>query len=97
MASATFGPRGNLARWRIVYAALAGALLTAPLFAMQFTSQVNWTAFDFMAATVLLGLLWAGIEVAARLPLRIAARAGIMGCLLVGFLVLWAEGAVGVF
>lgn len=97
MASATFGPRGNLARWRPVYAALAGALLTVPLFAMQFTSQVNWTAFDFMAATVLLGLLWAGIEVAARLPLRIAARAGIMGCLAVGFLVLWAEGAVGVF
>ncbi|WP_228243409.1 hypothetical protein [Porphyrobacter sp. GA68] len=97
MASPTFRPQGSLARWRLVYAVLAGAILTAPLFAMQFTTEVNWTTFDFMAAAVLLGLLWTGIEVVARLPLRIAGRAAITGCLVVGFLVLWAEGAVGVF
>lgn len=97
MVSPILRPQGNLARWRLVYAVLAAALLAAQLLAMQFTTEVNWTAFDFMAAVVLLGLLWTAIEVAARLPLRVAARAAVMGCLVVGFLVLWAEGAVGVF
>ena len=36
------------------YILLVIALLSIPLIAMQFTSEVNWTLFDFLVASFLL-------------------------------------------
>ncbi|MGZ3863320.1 MAG: hypothetical protein ACXVPN_07855 [Bacteroidia bacterium] len=72
-------------------------LLMVPLVAMQFTSEVKWTLFDFMVAAVLLFGTGFIIEFVLRkvrsLKNRITICLAILGVL---FLV-WAELAVGVF
>lgn len=89
----TITPNQRLA---IIFITVA-CLLSVPLIAMQFTTEVDWSLFDFVVAGVLLlgtGLL---IELAIRkvrgTTYRLALCAGI---LLVLFLT-WAELAVGVF
>jgi hypothetical protein len=74
----------------------AAALLLAPLVAMRFTNEVAWTASDFAAAAAL--LLGAGLAL-ELLAQRARGSALLLGGLaVVGvFLLLWAEGAVGVF
>lgn len=72
-------------------------LLLVPLIAMQFTNEVNWTAFDFVAA----GILLLGTGLIAELVMRkVRTRnrqfAAIAVLLAVLFLV-WAELAVGIF
>jgi hypothetical protein len=71
-------------------------LLLLPLIAMQFTDEVNWTLFDFVAAGVLLlgtGFLCElAITKIKNFKYRIAACAVIMALLLL----IWAELAVGI-
>jgi uncharacterized membrane protein len=75
-----------------LFAILFGALLllAIPLIAMQFTEEVNWTAFDFLVA----GLLCEGI---LRLFRKTSTR--VVACLTVLFVafMIWAELAVGIF
>jgi peptidoglycan/LPS O-acetylase OafA/YrhL len=87
--------RHNL--WRIVgWGAVAAALL-APAVAMRVGGDVDWTASDFLFAAVLLiggGLLielvvWKAKSRALRIALAIAVVAAV--------LVVWADGAVGIF
>lgn len=75
----------------------ASMVLLLPLVAMQFTSEVQWSASDFLVAGILLfgtGLL---IEMVMRKTkkgvLRILA---VLGVLLL-FLLTWLELAVGIF
>lgn len=76
---------------------LLEALLLAPLIAMQLTQEVRWTGFDFAAAAVLMGALGVFVEVACRVVTQPFARAAILALLLAAALLVWAEGAVGVF
>jgi len=82
---------------RVVGWGLVAAALTAPLVAMRFTDEVNWTPFDFLAAGALLvgaGLL---LELAAwklRKPVHFV-LAAVSVTLAVA--VTWAQGAVGIF
>lgn len=80
-------------------AILTGAvvLLLLPLTAMFFTGEVNWTFFDFMAAAVL--LLSAGLilEFILRKAWRSSHKIVASVILLVVFLLVWAELAVGIF
>ena len=46
--------------WRIIGWGGAVALLAAPFIAMRFTTEVNWTASDFVFAAVLLGVIGGG-------------------------------------
>lgn len=72
-------------------------VLLAPLVAMRFTDEVNWTGFDFAAAALLLGgaaLAWEGV-LRMRIGARTRALAGV-GIAAV-LLTVWAEGAVGIF
>ena len=78
------------------WSAVALVLLT-PLVAMRFTDEVNWTAFDFAFAAVLLigaGLLLELILWKAR---GAALRAGLALAVIAAVLLIWADGAVGVF
>lgn len=82
----------RLAGWSFV----ALALLT-PLVAMQFTREVNWTAFDFAVAAALLAGAGLVLEFASRIlrkPVHFVLAAAIV---VVAVLLVWAEGAVGVF
>ncbi len=77
--------------------ATAAILLFIPFIAMQFTNEVNWSIFDFAIMGGMLtgtGLL---IELTLRLVKSWQNRLIICGVVLVLFLLVWAELAVGIF
>jgi heme/copper-type cytochrome/quinol oxidase subunit 4 len=81
---------------------LAVALVTAfillvPFVAMQFTSEMNWDRSDFVFAgtlTAATGLLYVLLT---RKPSTTRQRVIVGGVLLLAFLIIWAEAAVGIF
>lgn len=72
-------------------------LLLVPLIAMQFTNEVNWTLFDFVAAGSL--LLGTGLlsELVLRKVKKRRYRTFICVALLVICFLVWVELAVGIF
>lgn len=76
---------------------LVALLLLIPFTAMQFTKEVNWDAFDFVVAAVL--LLGTGVvcEIVLRTVRSTQNRIIICGILLVLLFLVWAELAVGIF
>lgn len=93
-ASAENGGRGSV--WRWIGWGGAGALLLAPLAAMQFTEAVDWSPGDFVFAAVLMGCVGLGLELAVRRSGDVAYRLGVAMALGLGFLTIWINGAVGV-
>jgi len=82
---------------RIVFAALALAILMVPLAAMQFTSEVNWNLGDFAVMGAILAALYTGIELTLRLARTNMGRVlAVVACIL-AFLTIWVELAVGIF
>lgn len=74
-----------------------GILLLIPLIAMQFTSEVAWSFFDFLIMGILLIVTGLGIELALRLVPSTKNRIIICGFILGAFFLIWAELAVGIF
>ena len=75
----------------------AGVLLSIPFFAMQFTSEVNWSLADFIVAGVLLfgtGLL---CELVMRKVKTTRNKLILIGVVLLVLLLVWIELAVGLF
>ncbi|WKK67170.1 hypothetical protein [Lutimonas zeaxanthinifaciens] len=73
------------------------SLLLIPLIAMQFSAEVNWSLFDFLIAGVLLigtGLL---IEYVSRSVSGLRRRKVIIAGIVLLFVLVWAEMAVGIF
>jgi hypothetical protein len=92
------GPAGRKRRlvgWRIAAWTGAGLILLLPLIAMQFSKEVQWTAFDFLAAGVMLAALVGAFELAVRLSDDWLYRGGVALAAVGGFLMLWVQGAVG--
>ena len=85
--------RGNI--WRIAGWGAAAGLILLPLVAMQFTSEVNWTASDFVFAAIMFGSVGLGLELAVRRGNRAYTIAAALA-LLVSFLSFWFTGAVGI-
>ena len=75
----------------------AGCLLLIPLIAMQFTSVVVLSFFDFLVMGILLIVTGLGIEMALRLIPSTKNRIIICGFILGAFFLIWAELAVGIF
>lgn len=72
-------------------------LLLVPLIAMQFTTEVSWTLFDFVVAGGLLlstGLL---CEFTIRKVKKSKNRIAICATIISALLIIWAELAVGIF
>ena len=88
---------GKPTRWRLIGWGGAILLLLLPLIAMQFTSDVAWTASDFMAFAVMLLAAGGAIELAARVMDQGLTRMLAIGAVIFAFLWLWAELAVGIF
>lgn len=82
---------------RITGWALAAGILLLPLVAMQFTDEVNWTVSDFVTMGALLigtGLI---LELAAWKIRDVRYRIGFSVLVLVLLVLVWIEGAVGIF
>ena len=82
--------------WRLLLWGIPTALLIAPAVAMQFSSEVQWTPFDFIFASVLLYGSAATADLTMRKSGSWAYRLGAGLAVLVSFLLIWVNGAVGV-
>ena len=82
--------------WRLAGWGLAGALLLAPLVAMQFTDEVQWTMGDFFVFGLMLGTAGALLELAVRNGGNGAYRLGVALTVFGAFLLLWINLAVGI-
>ena len=81
----------------LIIIGIVATILLIPLIAMQFTDEVNWTPFDFVVAG---GLLFGvGLLINVTLTkLRNSKYKGlILFAIIVLFLLIWAELAVGIF
>jgi peptidoglycan/LPS O-acetylase OafA/YrhL len=81
----------------IIILLVVAFILLIPFIAMQFTNEVNWNLFDFIAAAVLLlgtGLL---CEFVMRKVKKNTHRIIICFALLLVLLLIWVELAVGIF
>lgn len=74
-----------------------GLILLIPLVAMQFTNEVNWTFFDFVAAAVLLLGTGLTIELAIRTIKNKNYQIALIIAILFLLFLVWAELAVGIF
>lgn len=83
---------------RLLVVLLATALiLLVPFVAMQFTKEMNWDRSDFAFAgtlTAVTGLLYVLLT---SKPSTTRQRVIVGGVLLLAFLIIWAEAAVGIF
>lgn len=81
---------------RIAAWSIAGLVLCVPLVAMQFTSEVDWTVFDFIVAAAMLGATGLMAEVLFRRSAGLAYRAGTVFALGAILFTMWANLAVGI-
>ena len=68
-----------------------------PLITMQFTSEVVWTPMDFVVASVLLLSAGFGMAYLWKKLAQSTYRFYIIAGLILLFVLLWAELAVGIF
>jgi hypothetical protein len=85
--------RGYLVR--VALWGLAALLLLAPLAAMQVTDEVRWTLSDFIFAGAMFGTVGLVAELTVRMTRNWACRAGAGFALAAAFVIVWANGAVG--
>ena len=79
----------------IIFGALS--LLLIPFIAMQFTSEVDWSPFDFIVMGTLLVIIGSLIELVLRKVRKSDSRIAWIALLFLLFLLIWAELAVGIF
>lgn len=72
-------------------------LLLIPFTAMQFSEEVNWSAFDFLIMGILLLGVGLGLEYVFRRFKTTNQRLLLGGLILIIFFMIWAELAVGIF
>jgi len=74
-----------------------GILLFVPLITMQFSSQVNWSLTDFLVAAVLLFALGFSLFAVINRFKTANQKIVFLSIILILFLLIWAELAVGIF
>jgi len=83
-------------RLKIIITA-AAILLLIPFIAMQFTEEVNWTLTDFVIGGALLFGTGLVIELVLRNSQKIKYPNTLLVAVIILFLLIWAELAVGIF
>jgi hypothetical protein len=82
---------------QIFVLAVTAILLLIPLIGMQFTNEINWSTFDF----ILMGTLLLGLGLTSELIFRKLKnktyKLGLIVLLVIVFLLIWIELAVGIF
>jgi hypothetical protein len=95
MANGMTAGRPGWSPWRIAGWGFAAALLALPAVAMQFTTEVDWDAPDFIVMGIVIGSVGLGMEFLIRRSSSPFYRAGAVVALLVTFLTIWVNLAVG--
>ena len=72
-------------------------LLLIPLIGMTITDEINWSPFDFFTMGSLLILLGIGINLVISRVKNLKYRALYIGVVVIIFMLIWAELAVGLF
>jgi len=72
-------------------------ILSIPLIAMQFSSEVKWTLNDFITAGILLLSTGLAIELVIRNMKKGTFRTVLLIIILLALFLIWAELAVGIF
>ena len=72
-------------------------LLLIPLIGMTITDEINWSPFDFFTMGSLLILLGIGINFVSNRTKNLKNRVLYIGILVIIFMLIWAELAVGLF
>ena len=72
-------------------------LLLIPLIGMTITDEINWSPFDFFTLGPLLILLGIGINLVSSHVKNLKNRVLYIGILVIIFMLIWAELAVGLF
>ena len=85
----------RIAVWRIALWGAAASLLLLPAIAMLFTTEVRWGAEDFLAFAAMLLVACGLFEIVMRRSTRRSVRRTAGGVIVVAFLLVWAELAVG--
>ena len=80
----------------VIYS-VAAILLAVPFFTMQFTSEVNWSPFDFIIAGVLLFTTAFVIDFILKKVILDSRRFVYIAIVLIVLFLVWAELAVGIF
>lgn len=91
-----FAP-GTIARWRVALWTFAALLLATPWVAMRFTDEVRWDAMDFLLFGGMLLMAGGLVEIVVRLSRRRSVVLGALAFVGAGFVMVWAQLAVGVF
>ena len=91
-----FNPQSHFSGFRLLLWGGALLILSLPLFAMLFTTEVNWTIGDFVVAGVLLFSVAGLMDLALSLTLNNSYRMAVAVLLASLFLLLWINGAVGI-
>ncbi len=87
---------GGGSRWTLIIWGGAACLLLLPFIAMRFTSEVNWSAADFLVMGVMLAVVCGVVELVVRLSGSWAYRLGVFAAIGSAFLITWANLAVGI-
>lgn len=95
VANGQINRKRRISPWRIFGWGSAIGLVLLPLLAMQFTSEVNWTFSDFVAAGLMIGLTGGALELAVRSSPSPWGRAAAGVMILTCFLLVWVNLAVG--
>lgn len=85
----------GVSRWRVAGWGGAVALLAAPLIAMRFTREVNWTLEDFVTMSALFGMVGLAFEFLVRRSGVLAYRLGAATMVGTILLLIWVNLAVG--
>lgn len=80
----------------LIIFSIAAAFLLIPLIAMQFSTDVDWSAFDFLVAGILLFGTGFAVELAIRKISEPKNRLIVCGIILGVFFLIWAELAIGI-
>ena len=72
-------------------------ILLLPLIGMFFSNEINWSFFDFIIMGILILSLSFSIKQVLKATKNINYRILIIALILILFLLIWAELAVGIF
>lgn len=75
---------------------ITGTILLIPLIAMQFTHEVIWTLSDFLFAGTLIFGSGLTYKLVTRESEKLVYHAAVGAALATGFILVWANGAVGI-
>jgi hypothetical protein len=86
----------NIRKGVVAVFAVTGAILAIPLIAMQFSTEANWTSFDFVVAGTMLLVSGLTAEYLWRLSGSFEYRAASLLTVFTGLFMLWVNLAVGI-